>query len=150
MNGLPASQLLRVGWGCACLLAPENVVRATIGAPADPFTRGFTRLLGARHLVQAALVGTRPSAPALAVGVLVDLSHAASDALWVLAGPVRLRFALTDAGLALSWAALGRVEARVADPGTRRAWPTRLLRLVPGGRVLTGYDVGRGGVGGGA
>lgn len=144
MNGPQASQLLRAGWGSACLCAPGTVVRLATGRPADVATRRVLRVLGARHLVQAVVTGSCATAPVLAVGVLVDLTHASSALALAAVRPRRRREGLVDAGIALSWAALGRRDVAAtgdvrqpADARSRTA--AALLQRLHGSRLLTGW-----------
>ena len=50
-----ALSAVRAGYGTALLLAPGPLIRICTGYPADSRVRLTARVLGARHLIQAAL-----------------------------------------------------------------------------------------------
>ena len=106
---------VRACYGAALLLAPGPLIRICTGYPADSRVRLTARVLGARHLIQAALTaGAGPSSGAggLAAGAAVDLMHAASMAgLAAVSRPLRCT-ALTDAVLETALAAAGLAIAR--------------------------------------
>jgi hypothetical protein len=96
-------------YGTALLLAPGLLLRG-VGDPADPAARLATRLLGARHLGEAALLaatGRRASR----VGAAVDGLHAASMVLLGLAVPLHRRAAMASGAVAGVLAALELGEA---------------------------------------
>ncbi len=104
---------VRACYGAALLLAPGPLIRICTGYPADSRVRLTARVLGARHLVQAALTaGAGPGTGGLAASAAVDLTHAASMAgLAAVSRPLR-RTALADAMLETALAAAGLVIAR--------------------------------------
>ena len=106
---------VRACYGTALLLAPGPLIRICTGYPADARVRLTARVLGARHLLQAALTagaGPGSGTGGLAAGAAVDLMHAASMAgLAAVSRPLR-RTALTDAMLETALAAAGLVIAR--------------------------------------
>jgi hypothetical protein len=104
---LRAFPLLRAGYGAVLLAAPGPVLGLCTGEPASRRSRAVARVLGARHLGQAAVTAGRPSAEVLSAGVLVDLAHAVSM-LALAAGDRALRRAeLIDALAATILAAVG-------------------------------------------
>jgi hypothetical protein len=105
-------QAVRAGYGAALLLVPGPVIWLCTGGPAGPGTRNVARLLGARHLVQAAVTaGSGPSAESLGIGAAIDITHAASMAgLAVVDRRVR-RATLTDALIEIAFAAAGLSSA---------------------------------------
>ena len=130
--------LVRAGYGLGLVCAPELLIRLA-GGPAtltgdgsspgavsaqqeagDARARRVARVLGVRHLVQAALTAaaeqTDPGSPvALGGGAVVDLLHAASMlALGAADGRVR-RTALADAALETALAAAGAWGATARD-----------------------------------
>ena len=114
----PASLgVVRACYGTALLLAPGPLIRICTGYPADSRVRRTAQVLGARHLIQAALTtgagpGSGPGAGGLAASAAVDLIHAASMAgLAAMSRPLR-RTALTDAMLETALAAAGLIIAR--------------------------------------
>lgn len=117
MNLFPA---VRAGYGALLLLAPDRVIRLYAGHPADG-ARTVARLLGARHLTQAALTVGNPSRTVLALGVEADLAHAASMAGLGAGDRARRRAALIDALGAGSFAVVGAVLVRRDSSRSARA-----------------------------
>jgi len=123
-HGVPAGpgllQPVRACYGGALLLAPGPVIRRVTGRPAGPRTRAVARLLGARHLLQAALTAAAGSSPpSLGLGVVIDLVHAASMAGLGLADQQVRRLTLTDVAIETTFAAAG---ASQASARVRAAW----------------------------
>jgi hypothetical protein len=105
-------QVARVGYGAALLLVPGPAIRLSTGRPAGHRTRNVARLLGARHLIQAAVTaGIGPSAELLGLGAAVDITHAASMAGLALADRGVRRVTLTDALIETAFAAAGLSSA---------------------------------------
>lgn len=95
---------VRLGWGLVLLTAPDRVGRA-LGAPPGPATRRLARVLGARHVVQAAVeLATWPRWSV--AGAAVDGAHAATG-LVAGADPRWRRPALLDAAVAAGLAGAG-------------------------------------------
>jgi hypothetical protein len=100
------------------------------------------RVLGARHLTQAALSGIRPTPAVLALGVWVDTVHAGTALAFAAADPARARAGITDAAVAGGWAAAGfrdvtRGRAPLHPQERRRDQLARtVLKRVPAGRPL--------------
>jgi hypothetical protein len=74
---LPAVRAL---YGDALLLAPLPALERVAGAAVDRGALAVARLLGARQLVQAAMLGPHPSPGGLLTGAGIDLAHAVSMA----------------------------------------------------------------------
>lgn len=138
-------EAVRGGYGAVQLARPRLVADRLLAAPLDRRGRGVARVLGARQVVQALASGRSPSYPVLALGVEVDLLHAASMLAVALADRRRRRPALTDALIAGSFAFGGALAARAvgrrpsvpeAPTGLdrlREQWADRLAQaLVPG------------------
>jgi hypothetical protein len=103
---------VRAWYGGALLCAPGLIIRMATGRPAGARARGVTRLLGARHLLQAALTpGPAPGAR-LAIGAAVDLTHAASMAALAAADPKLRRAILADALIETTLGTAGLAAAR--------------------------------------
>lgn len=103
-------QVVRAGYGGALLLLPGPVIRLCSRRPAGPRARSVARLLGTRHLVQAAVTaGSGPSAESLGIGAAIDLTHAASMAGLAVADRRVRRATLTDALIEIAFAAAGAV-----------------------------------------
>jgi hypothetical protein len=99
-------QVVRAGYGAALLLLPGPVIRLCTGRPASHRTRNVARVLGARHLVQAAVTaGSGPSAESLGIGAAIDITHAASMAGLAVADRRVRRVTLTDAMIEIAFAA---------------------------------------------
>ena len=126
-----ALSLTRAAYGAALLCAPGAVISRCTGQPASTRTRAVVRVLGSRHLIQAAVTARAPSNLVLRAGVLVDLAHAASMlALGAVGQPLR-RTPLADGLVAAIFAALGAASAAaqrhgvvcVALPGAAQGEP---------------------------
>jgi hypothetical protein len=111
-------QVARAGYGAALLLVPGPAIRLSTGRTAGHRTRNVARVLGIRHLVQAAVTaGIGPSAELLGIGAAVDITHAASMAGLALADRSVRRVTLTDALIETAFAAAGlssAVPSRIA------------------------------------
>ncbi|MCV7071669.1 hypothetical protein MJO55_27140 [Mycolicibacterium rufum] len=107
-----AIEVVRASWGAALLIGPDRVLHVTASGPVDTPGRAVTRILGARHLVQAALSGLRPGSGVLAWGVGVDAVHAVTALLLAAVDRRRARAGCTDAAIAAGWAALGWRDLR--------------------------------------
>jgi hypothetical protein len=60
------------------LLAPGRVLSMVARSPLDSASLRVARVLGGRHLAQAALIGIHPTAARRLAGALVDAAHAGS------------------------------------------------------------------------
>ncbi len=114
--GPAASRVLpavRAAYGIVLLCAPGRALELVTGVPPSPRARRIVRVLGARHVVQAAMTANAGSA-GLTLGAMVDGAHASS--MLLLAGADRrMRPAgLSDATAALLFAAAGLGGARQA------------------------------------
>ena len=105
-------QAVRAGYGGTLLLLPGPAIRLCTGRPAGHRARNVARLLGARHLVQAAVTaGSGPSAESLGIGAAIDAVHAASMAGLAMADRRVRRLTLTDALIEIAFAAAGLSSA---------------------------------------
>ena len=106
-------QVVRAGYGGALLTVPGPVIRLATARPAAPRARAVARVLGARHLLQAALTTAAASSrPSLEIGAAIDLVHAASMAALALADRQVRRLSLSDALIESAFAAAGVSAAR--------------------------------------
>ncbi len=121
--GRMAFPLVRGGYGAVLLCAPGTAIRLSGAGPASSRTLAVTRVLGARHLIQAAVTAAAPNAAVLTVGAQVDCAHAASM-LAVAAASRPLR----RAGLADGLIATVLAVAGLAVAGTGTARPPRRQR----------------------
>lgn len=102
----------RAGYGAVLVFAPGAVIGLYTGRQASPGARAVARVLGLRHLAQAAVTASTPTPAVLAIGAGVDLAHAASMlALGAPRWPLR-RAPLSDALVAVIFAALTCADAR--------------------------------------
>lgn len=112
MTGLAVG---RAGWGTALVTAPHLLLRGVGGrGAADDRAVAVARVLGVRHLVQAALTSAVPGRRVLLAGCAGDLAHAASMLALARWDPGRRRVALVDAVLALGWGTASWVAATEA------------------------------------
>ena len=142
--------LARAGYGAALLCAPGPMIGVVTGQPPSRRARRVARVLGVRHLAQAAITALNPGPEVVALGVIVDLLHAASMFAFAAvvpdlrdgrargrarrhragrrrAGPVQRRPGRRQPVVASS-------EPKTAEPPDRQA-PARLLALRrPGNR----------------
>jgi hypothetical protein len=113
-----ALQLARVGYGTALVLAPGVAIFLATGRPPGRRARRVARLLGARHLVQAALTALAPLPEVFTMGALADALHAASMVVLATVDRSARKIALTDALAEAVFAAVGfsaPVEAPEGD-----------------------------------
>ena len=135
-------ELLRATWGTALLLAPEQVLSWGHHLRVDSTSLTVARILGARHLAQAALSGIRPSPEVLAMGIWVDAAHAATALGLAATDRHRVRAGLIDTAVATVWALTGYRALRTTDatpPGHDRhrdALARAVLHLLPAGAFL--------------
>jgi hypothetical protein len=104
----------RTGWGGLLVAAPGRVFTTVAGRPATTRDRWMLRVLGTRHLAQAAITATRPTPAVRVFGAAVDLLHAATCAGAAAFLPRWRRPGLVD-GVAAAGFALGYLPA----PGKR-------------------------------
>lgn len=141
-HGYRMIELGRAAWGAGLLLAPRTVLGRVHHLEADTKSLAVARILGARQLGQAALSGIQPSPEVLAMGMWVDGVHALSAVALALADRSRARAGLTDAAVALVWAAFGYRDlkgAKATVPGhdrRRNQLARGVLRFAPGGNLL--------------
>jgi hypothetical protein len=102
----PLPLLIRAGWGATLLIAPGGVLRLFGGLDKGEGARLVFRILGGRHLVQAA-AEYRFGGRARELGVFVDLLHGSTSVGFAFVRPLWRRAALTDAAVAGGFALLG-------------------------------------------
>ena len=119
----------RGGYGVLQLASPTVASGRLARTRLDARGQAVARALGARQLAQALASGPEPSFPVLALGVEIDLLHAASMLALALDGR-RRRPALTDALIAAGFALAGALAAREAahDPPPQRGNAVQELR----------------------
>jgi hypothetical protein len=135
-------ELIRAGWGVALLVAPRAVLNRVPGVRVERRALVVTRILGARHLVQASLSGIHPTPEILAAGVWVDAVHSFAAVGLAVVDRDRVRAGLADSIVAALWAGAGLHDLRAGDTPTNNhaGWRDDLARKVfgalPGGRWL--------------
>ncbi len=98
----------RIGYGVALLAVPDQVVGVAGGRDLDWHTRLFARILGARQLIEAGLVGTDHPGRRV-VGSGVDAIHAGASVWFARLDPKRSRPLHANAAVAAVLGALGAV-----------------------------------------
>ncbi|WP_397540522.1 hypothetical protein [Salinispora fenicalii] len=111
-------ELTRLVWGGLLLVAPDRVLRAMGGHPSSTPT-AILRVLGIRHLVQAAVLLRWPTPEAFRLGAVADGVHALT-AVALTADRRRRRVAVTDAAIAIGWTVHDGLAARRAGARSRR------------------------------
>jgi hypothetical protein len=101
---LSAARLLL---GTLYLFAPERSSEALGACCQSRGARAAVRLLGARHLLQAAVSGRRPARGTLGAGAAVDAAHALSMLAIAFVSPRSRRPALSSAAVAGTLALAG-------------------------------------------
>jgi hypothetical protein len=107
LTGSQRQGAVRAGWGLVLLTAPGPFLRLDGTAGDDPGARLVCRVLGARHLAQAAVEWWRkePEVAPVPLGAVVDGLHAASMVGWAALGHRHRRFALLETLTASTFAA---------------------------------------------
>jgi hypothetical protein len=125
-GGLPGRrallELARASYGAALVMAPGTLTYLATGRSVGRRGRRVARLLGTRHLVQAAVTAFVPVRGVFALGAAVDAVHAGSMLLLAAADPVARDAALTDAlaeaaFAAAGWSAAGKSASVQAPEG---------------------------------
>jgi hypothetical protein len=98
---------VHAAWGTELLLHPDAML-ARCHAPGGRGTELVARILGARHVAQAALLRRRPG-----LGALVDAAHAASMLPLAARRPDVRRAALISAAVSGALGTVGAVIARL-------------------------------------
>ncbi len=90
-------QKVRAAYGAALVLVPGAVIWLATGQLPSRRACRVAQVLGARHLIQAALTAAAPDPAVLAIGGQVDAVHAGSMLLLAAVSRAGRRAALTDA-----------------------------------------------------
>jgi hypothetical protein len=105
----------RAGYGVALVTAPGAVIHLITGRFPGRRARQVTRLLGARHLIQAAASTFAPMPAVLAAAAAVDALHAGSMIMLAIADRGARRVALTDALAEALFAVAGRRASTIKE-----------------------------------
>ncbi len=103
---------LRLTFGIALLARPQLVLHPRRRRRLDAHAKAFARVLGARHVLQAATLGTHPAPPWPLVGSAVDAVHAGTALVWAWRERRHRRMLLANAAGAALLSATGIAEAR--------------------------------------
>ncbi|AGZ44112.1 hypothetical protein [Actinoplanes friuliensis] len=108
-RGVRATAVLRAGWGLTLLLVPGRLAPGVVPAGVVP----AARVLGVRHVVQAAASVVAPTGTVAVLGIVVDAVHTGSCLVLAAAAPRWRRAALLDAVIegGLTAAAWGAIRA---------------------------------------
>ena len=114
--------VLRAGWAGALLVVPGLLLRAGNQAPVPAAAVAVARVLGVRHLLQAAAGVLAPTGSVAGLGAVVDTLHASSCVAFAAGSPRWRRVALLDAAVetgfaAAGWSASSRPRRRLPGRG---------------------------------
>jgi hypothetical protein len=111
-----AVPLARAGYGAALLCAPGPMIRACTGRVPSLRARRVARVLGIRHLAQAAITAWAPGPGLVAAGAAIDVCHAVSMLALAAANRPLRRAELAD-GLAAATLAVAEPAVMFTRPG---------------------------------
>lgn len=96
---------LRAGYGLCQLVKPDLIATKILGHRLDGRAITVVRILGARHLLQGAVIALAPRSDFLRRGgAVVDLLHASTMVILALTDGRRRKAALADAAVACLFA----------------------------------------------
>jgi hypothetical protein len=101
----------RACYGAALILAPHAALGGRALGAAEPGSVPLARLLGVRHLAEAALLYRRADRRLLLAGAAVDCAHGATMLALAAISPSRRRLAVAGAASAGLFAAAGVLAA---------------------------------------
>jgi hypothetical protein len=107
VTGGRALQVVRATYGAALVLVPGPAIRLATGRLPSRRACRVARVLGTRHLIQAALTAAAPGRAVLALGGQVDAVHTASMLLLAAVSRAQRRAAVADALTEAAFAAAG-------------------------------------------
>jgi hypothetical protein len=135
-------EIVRSLWGAALLATPRVILSRVHGVEVDRKAVVVARILGARHLVQAALSGVNPSPEVIAGGVWVDAVHSVTAFGLAAVDPDRAIAVIADGTVAAAWALFGLRDLKFGpvpppEHDRRRDLLARvILPVLPGGNCL--------------
>jgi hypothetical protein len=103
---------VRAAYGAALVLAPRAALGGRSLGAGDPGAVAFARVLGLRHLAEAAALFHRSDRRLLLAGAAVDGAHGASMLVLAALSPSRRRLAAAGAASAVLFASAGLLAAR--------------------------------------
>lgn len=121
-----APEAVRAAYGLCQLVSPAVMFRLAIGHQPESGASVVMRILGARHLFQAVVIGAAPTSVALhCCGGVVDSLHSASMVALAVADHRHRRAAASDAIVAALFAGMEFAVARRCRPVPPVASPRR-------------------------
>ena len=135
-------EVVRSVWGAALLVTPQTMLSRVHGVEVDRRAVVVVRILGARHLVQAAFSGISPSPEVIAGGVWVDTVHSVVAFGLAITDRHRAVAATADGVIAAMWGLFGRHDLRSGQipPPEHDRRRDRLAHVIlarlPGGNAL--------------
>ncbi|HEY2507554.1 MAG TPA: hypothetical protein VGI58_13655 [Streptosporangiaceae bacterium] len=106
------ASLVRAGYGAVLVCLPGPLIAMVTGKPVTSRTVVVARVLGVRHLAQAAICGLVPAPGVVRAGAAVDGLHAASMLAAAAAEPGLRRATLADSGIATAFASAALATLR--------------------------------------
>lgn len=114
---------LRAGYGLCQLTRPDFIAARLLRHRLDSRATVVVRVLGARHLFQAAVIGLAPRSTFLhRAGAVVDLLHASTMVILALSDGRRRKAAFADAAVACFFAT---AELLSSAPPSKHGKPSR-------------------------
>jgi hypothetical protein len=108
-------EVIRAAYGAVELLAPGATERVLVGRAPDARARTFIRVLGGRHLLQAAVTATAGGPVFHRIGAGVDALHALTMLVLAALDRRRRHAAVANAAIALAFAA-GELRTGTVSP----------------------------------
>jgi hypothetical protein len=102
-----ATAAIRAAWAGVLLVLPERLLRASGPVPVPAAAMAVARVLGVRHLAQAALSVAVRGGPVTGLGAVVDTVHTGTCLALAAVSPRWRRAALLDAAVESGFAAAG-------------------------------------------
>jgi hypothetical protein len=116
-------ELGRAGYGAALVCAPGPMIHFCTGQSPSLRAARVARVLGIRHLAQAAITAWAAGPEIVAVGAVIDLCHGASMLALAAAGQPLCRAELADALVAATLAVAEPAAASHGAGGSGHAEP---------------------------
>ncbi len=95
-----AIDTIRAVWGVCQLVGAPLIAGIELGHEPDKITARVIRILGARQIVQGAILRRSPSQAAHRLGGCVDVLHTSTMVIVAIANPQRRRAAVIDGTIA--------------------------------------------------
>ncbi|NMH98407.1 hypothetical protein [Pseudonocardia acidicola] len=115
MTDAAVVSVLRAVWGATLLAVPGRLLRLEGQPRTSGNARAVLRILGLRHLGQAAVTVGSPRPRVLALGSATDGLHALTGVAFGAVAPRWRRVALLDTAIATGFAVAGALGARMSQ-----------------------------------